>query len=67
MFEYTAQAPWPKPQPQIDWVDQVATVESWLNNYIGVQQWTWVNNSGPYITVAFEHPKHRTLFLLQWA
>lgn len=67
MFNYIAQGSWPEPQPQIDWVDQVESMESWLNSNIGAEQWRWVKTPTAQCTVAFKQSKHKTLFLLYWA
>lgn len=71
-FEYIARAPWPTPQPQLDWIDQVATMEYWLEHYIGehYKRWAWATeqNHEPWqACVAFKWAKHKTLFLLTWS
>lgn len=71
-FEYIARAPWPNYDSQIDWVDNVITLEQWLEQYVGqhYKRWAWATeqNHEPWqACVAFKWDKHRTLFLLKWA
>lgn len=70
-FEHIARAPWPIPQPQIDWVDQIVILENWLDNRIGphLERWAWARNQEHeswQACVAFKYAKHKTLFLLTW-
>lgn len=70
-FPYTALCSWPLPQPQIDWVDVVQSMELWLETHVGVKgvAWDWI---GPeYVpswvcAVMFKDPLNKTLFLLRW-
>ncbi len=71
-FEYIARAPWPRPQIQTDWVDAVATLEYWLEQYVGEHyvRWAWAterDHNSWEACVAFKWDKHRTLFLLTWS
>lgn len=71
-FDYIARAPWPNYDSQLDWIDQVETIESWLNQYVGehYKRWAWATDSNQTIyeaCVAFKWAKHQTLFLLTWA
>ena len=71
-FAYIATAPWPNYDSQLDWVDNVITLEQWLEQYVGEHyvRWAWATNSNHTTTeacVAFKWDKHRTLFLLAWA
>ena len=71
MFKHTAQVAWPKLQPQMDWVESIIVMELWLNQYVGNQneQWRWAldMNNVSLATVAFNKPRDKTLFLLEWA
>ena len=70
MFNYIADLPWPTPNPQLDWVNHMHSVEHWLVTTIGAEheRWIWVKYNQPANTaIAFKHSKHKTLFLLQWA
>jgi hypothetical protein len=72
-FPYIALAPWPQDplRHQIDWVDSVNLLESWLSLHIGQHYSAWV-----YATVdcqlyyqacvAFGIEKHKSLFLLRF-
>jgi len=72
-FTHRAAAPWPRLAQQVDWVDLVLTVESWLNSQVGPhhQQWAWDSPSWQlptyYMAVAFREQRHQTLFLLRWS
>ena len=71
-FAYQAACPWPRPQPQIDWVDSVIVMEEWLDQHIGPhgEYWVWnfdENQTKSEARIAFSKAKYRTLFLLQWA
>jgi len=71
---YRAVAPWPKIESasgQLDWVDSVNTVESWLEHHIGHhwQHWTWSmwTLDNPYLcSVSFARAPDSTLFLLRF-
>jgi hypothetical protein len=74
-FKYIAQAPWPhlNHQVQMDWVDAVCTLESWLEQYIGPHHSRWAyHNLGwdlkpNHCCLAFRWDRDRTLFILRWA
>lgn len=71
-FEYIARAPWPNYDSQLDWVENITTLESWLERYVGAhyQRWAWAterDHESYEACVAFRWDKHRTLFLLTWA
>jgi hypothetical protein len=71
-FNYIALAPWPQPTVQIDWVDQIALLENWLDTRVGPHhtQWAWATVSEQTTReacVAFKWAKHKTLFLLTWS
>lgn len=72
-FKYRAWAPWPHTdEGQLDWVNSLTLVEDWLTSYVGphYKYWAWdrvdLACQGHYLGVAFEHDKHRGLFLLRW-
>jgi len=84
-FPYTAHALWPgveqqkldilHPIPymgvQIDWVEAVETMETWLEQSVGVRysSWVWAEYlaiSSWHCGVAFHRARDRTLFLLRW-
>jgi hypothetical protein len=66
-FPYHARVNWPRPEHQINWIDQLETIEGWLNATIGPEYklWRWVGEA-EFATVAFKLDKHKTLFLLTW-
>jgi hypothetical protein len=71
-FEYIARAPWPNYDSQLDWVDNVIVLETWLNQYVGEHwvRWAWATDrehTSSEACVAFRWDKHRTLFLLTWS
>lgn len=71
-FEYIARAPWPNYDSQLDWVDNVVTLEDWLERYVGehYKRWAWAterDHNSWEACVAFKWAKHKTLFLLTWA
>lgn len=71
-FEYIARAPWPHLKPQQDWIDNICTLEIWLEQYVGEHyvRWAWATEQDHEPTqacVAFKWDKHRTLFLLTWS
>ena len=70
-FVHIACAPWPLPQPQIDWVDQIHVMEYWLERYVGPHytRWAWATEQDHKTyeaCVAFKWAKHKTLFLLTY-
>lgn len=71
-FKYIARCNWPRPQPQMDWIDAVLTLEHWLKEYVGphYQRWAWTTEQAQTTyeaCVAFKWEKHKTLFLLRWS
>lgn len=73
-FPYIAVAPWPcDPRLyQTDWVDSVATLESWLTAYVGRHYTHWVyatRSEQEYwqACVGFARAQDCTLFVLRWA
>lgn len=70
MFKYVAQVNWPRPQPQLDWIDQVIAMENWLNLHVGDGRWLWaqesIDNPGQ-ACIAFKYAKHKTLFLINYS
>lgn len=71
-FNYIARAPWPKPQAQIDWIDQINLLETWLDSRVGPHyaRWAWATEQDQQTweaCVAFKWAKHKTLFLLTWS
>jgi hypothetical protein len=69
-FVYTATIPWPTASlPQLDWIQGVDLVQSWLERHVGSHHasWAW-NDSGEYyhLGVAFKWDKDRCLFVLTW-
>lgn len=70
-FEYIARAPWPNYDSQLDWVENVITLETWLEQYVGehYKRWAWAterDHNSWEACVAFRWDKHKTLFLLAW-
>jgi hypothetical protein len=74
-FEHVAIAPWPTVlncHDQLDWINAVDCMETWLNRYVGSHYSCWAYHNGTSIDywqacVAFKWARHKTLFLLQWA
>jgi hypothetical protein len=66
VYPYVGSVPWPIAQDQADWVDQLVSMEQWLDNNVGLNNWDWVNNVPQLATVAFRLDRDRTLFLLRW-
>lgn len=73
-FDYIAIAPWPiVAQPyQIDWINAIETIESWLVKYAGQQWQEWAFASAQEqqyweACIAFRQEKYKTLFLLTWS
>lgn len=71
---YRAVAPWPliERNGQLDWIDSVDTVETWLERCVGPhwQQWTWTmwTLDNPYLcSVSFARESDSTLFLLRFS
>lgn len=68
-FQYIARAPWPDYDSQLDWVENVTTLEQWLERHVGphYQRWDWAREqTTSQACVAFKYAKHSTLFLLAW-
>jgi hypothetical protein len=71
---YHAWAPWPvTPPPQLDWVDPIITVQSWLDTHVGAHyvDWTWdmwrlQSPHHNWCGVSFLHQHSVTLFLLRF-
>lgn len=59
--------PWILDDLQLDWVDHIITVETWLEQYVGVkgQAWEWCEHTSCRCVV-FREAKHSTLFALRW-
>lgn len=71
-FQYPVSVPWPVEHDvvQIDWINSISTIESWLNTNIGCHytHWAWNQADHPmWISVAFKEHPHSTIFLLKWA
>jgi hypothetical protein len=71
---YRAAAPWPlvEHHGQIDWIESVYTVESWLESTIGphYREWcwdTWALHNSSICAVSFKLEKYSTLFLLRYS
>jgi hypothetical protein len=68
-FAYTANIRWPGATEQLDWIQGITEVESWLLSYTGpkYQQWAWNRAEDAYdISVAFRYDKHRMLFVIAY-
>lgn len=65
---YQAAVPWARPQQQYDWVDQVLSVEEWLEQRVGQKEidWTWVDNT-TCACIEFKRARDATLFILAWS
>ena len=70
---YTAVVPWPvvERNGQLDWIDSVYSVESWLDQYIGPHytQWVWsmwALHQSHLCSVSFARERDTSLFLLRW-
>jgi hypothetical protein len=72
-FDHIALAPWPVSSSliQIDWVDAIGTIESWLEQYTGphLKEWafsTCQEQNYWEACIAFRRERNKTLFLLTW-
>ena len=68
-FEYIASAPWPDTGIQLDWVERIEIIESWLEGSVGSHwvEWAWhPAREISFAAVAFRWEKHKGLFLLRW-
>jgi hypothetical protein len=72
-FKHIAIAPWPHIHSnwQLDWVDAIDTLESWLNLRIGPHYSAWAYSQQHDLEywqacIAFKEAKYKTLFLLTW-
>jgi len=68
-FHYIADITWPSNEHQLDWIDGVYEVETWLRDHhmAKYSHWMWNWASQHYqISVAFRYDKHRCLFLLNY-
>lgn len=70
-FEHIALAPWPQYDSQLDWVENISTLEEWLQTRIGPHwdRWAWATCQEHHTweaCVAFKMAQHKTLFLLTW-
>jgi len=71
---YRAVAPWPQivtDTGQLDWIESVDQVETWLENFVGYHfvHWTWTmwTLDNPYLcSVSFRREPDSLLFLLRW-
>lgn len=66
MYPIYVQAQWPRPQIQIDWIDQEITVAAWLDLTIGVTAWEWADGPKEYICVNVQKPEQATLIKLHF-
>ena len=75
-FPYIAIAPWPTiTHPityQIDWIDCVQELESWLERSVGphYQRWAYATSQEQeywHACVSFAREPDRTMFVLRWA
>lgn len=69
-MQHYVEAMWPVPQPQINWVDQLETVEEWLTETLGLQgvAWAWVPaGRKDRICITVANPSHVTLVQLHYA
>jgi hypothetical protein len=70
-FTHCAAVPWPNlSNSQVDWINGVRTIESWLNDNIGhrLLNWAWDDSKNNcYIGVAFKWDQDRLLFVLAWS
>jgi len=74
-FPHIAVAPWPKlsgPSLQIDWVDSVLELESWLERFVGphYSRWAYATTQEQeywQACVAFALARDRTMFVLKWS
>ena len=74
-FPYIAWAPWPNTNlynSQLDWVESIDLMESWLVTSVGghLVTWVWTCLDTPAhsaCAVAFKHERDRCMFLLRWS
>lgn len=69
-FKYHAAVPWPcLDRPQRDWVNDIDTIQTWLQDRVGghYRVWAWNDSGDPgKIGVAFRWDHDRSLFVLVW-
>lgn len=70
-FAFIGKCRWPLNSLQLDWVNNVIVLETWLEQYVGPHytRWAWATDQEHeswQACVAFKYDKHRTLFLLRW-
>ena len=55
-------------QPQVDWVDHIVSVESWLERNVGAkgELWDWFNGVA-CSQVGFERERDLMWFVLAWS
>ena len=71
LFPHSVIVSWPIPQPQIDFVDQIITVEGWLESNMGPQgvRWAWIPREfAPswLCCVQFAKETDALMFSLRW-
>jgi hypothetical protein len=72
-FPHVALAPWPLLDVgQIDWVNSIDVLESWLCSHVGCHRTRWCYHTvheQEYwrACVAFKWSQDKTMFLLAWA
>lgn len=73
-FPHIALAPWPQTPSleQLDWVNSVITLESWLEQYVGHHwsHWAYATRQEQeywQACIAFKREQDKLLFVLRWA
>ena len=62
-----AEVAWPAIQldsDQLDWIDHMFAIESWLNS--NVVDWRWRDAPGGGLAVQFQRPQDLAWFQLRW-
>lgn len=67
MQEYYVECPWPRPQIQIDWIDEEIAVSAWLDYTLGVTAWAWAPGPKECICITVYKPEHATLVRLHFS
>lgn len=70
-FDHYATVPWPcLDHAQLDWVQGVHAIETWLSANVGprLSRWAWADSGHHYqIGVSFQWERDRLLFVMVWA
>lgn len=66
-MQHLVTCPWPRENPQQDWIDQYFSVEAWLNATIGPTNWSWAQGNTDSINILVTKPEYATLVKIHYA